>query len=43
MRPPVFVHPLSAEELIALETGYRQTHDADERTPVKSSYCLIGG
>ena len=32
MRPPVFVHPLSAEELIALETGYRQTHDADERT-----------
>lgn len=32
MRPPVFVHPLSDEELIALETRYRQTGDAEERT-----------
>lgn len=32
MRPPVFVHPLSDEELKALETRYRQTRDADERT-----------
>lgn len=32
MRPPVFVHPFSDEELIALEARYRQTDDAEERT-----------
>jgi len=32
MRPPVFVHPLSDEELRALQTRYRQTGDAEERT-----------
>lgn len=32
MRPPVFVHPLSDEEREALESRYRQTRDADERT-----------
>ncbi len=32
MRPPIFVGPLSEEEVTTLEARYREAQDADERT-----------